>query len=203
MPFYPGESGNPSGRPKGSRNKRSTVLLPEGDIDPAEHLSSVVSDPKQPAELRASAANMLLPYRYSKLGTIPAPRFVEDAITVPEFTSIQDAQNFLADLARRSAAGELELQCATDISNLVKNWVLSITAQDEFQLKLSASNGGSDTTIRIEGGLPPLPGTNINMDKEPSLNGSAINGHRPVIDHQETPALPESVAPSAQEPENA
>ena len=58
----------------------------------------------------------------------------------------------------------------------LKNWILSITAQDEYQLKLQAQGGGSDTTIHITGGLPPLPGTNINMAKEPSLNGCDLPG---------------------------
>ena len=138
---------------------------------------------------------MLLPYRYSKLGSSPAPRFVEDAIQVSDFKSVEAAQDFLAELARRSAAGELELQCATDISNLVKNWVLSITAQDELQLKISKENPQGPQEIHIVGGMPALPGTNIIMDKEPSLNGSAINGHGPVIEHQAQPALTDS-APS-------
>jgi hypothetical protein len=59
-----GRTNNPNGRPVGSRNKRTEaiwgVLEARGDIDPAEHLSSIVSDPKQSAELRAAAANYLL-----------------------------------------------------------------------------------------------------------------------------------------------
>ena len=40
-------------------------------------------------------------YKYSKRGTLQAPRFVEDQIPVPDFANIQDAQNFLADIARQ------------------------------------------------------------------------------------------------------
>lgn len=100
--------------------------------------------------------------------------------------NVQAAQDFLAEIAHRAGAGELELQVANDISNLVKNWILSVTAQNELDLKISASNGGSDQTIHIVGGMPALPGTNINMAKEPMLNGHA-NGH--VIEHQQPPAL--------------
>ncbi len=141
-----------------------------------------------------------MPYKYSKRGTLQAPRYVEDAIAIPDFTNIQDVQNFLADIARRSGAGELELQSALDISTLVNLWILSITAQDEYQLKLQAQGGGSNTTIRIEGGLPPLPGTNVNMAKEPTLQMNDCNGHGPVIDHTDTPALTEFVSSEAQEP---
>ena len=128
-----GQTNNPNGRPVGSRNKRTEAvwgkLEARGDIDPAEHLSSIVTDPNKPAELRAQCANFLMPYKYSKRGTLQAPRFVEDAIPVPEFVSVQEAQNFLADIARRAGAGELELASANDISNLVKNWVLSVSAK--------------------------------------------------------------------------
>jgi hypothetical protein len=178
-----GHTNNPNGRPVGSRNRRTNEIFQRledrGDLDPADHLSSIVTNPNNSPELRAQAANFLMPYKYSKRGTLQAPRFVEDQIPVPDFANIQDAQNFLADIARRSGAGELELQSALDVSTLVKNWILSITAQDELQLKVAAQNGGGDQTIRIEGGLPPLPGTNINMGKEPMLNGT--NGH--VIEH--------------------
>ena len=65
----------------------------------------------------------------------------------------------------------------------------------EAELKqIAAQGGGSDTTIRIEGGLPQLPGTNINMAQEPTLEAAhnghvlsdASNGH--VIEHE--PAVP-------------
>jgi hypothetical protein len=188
------------GRPKGSVNKRTQEILDliknRGDTDPLDALSNLITTNKDPSII-AQASSMLAPYVHSRRGTLPASRYVEDAISVPEFISIQEAQNFLADIARRSGAGELELQCATDISNLVKNWILSITAQDEFQLKLAASNATGDQTIRIEGGMPSLPGTSVIMAKEPSLNGST-NGN--VIDHVDTPAI-ESVPSEGQEPE--
>ena len=114
-----------------------------------------------------------MPYKYSKRGTLQAPRYVEDAISIPDFTNIQEAQNFLADIARRAGAGELELASANDISNLVKNWVLSVTAQDELQLKIAKEHPQGPQEIRIEGGLPELPGTNVIM---PHINGASGQG---------------------------
>ena len=123
---------------------------------------------------------------------IPAPRFVEDAIQVPQFVSIQEARNFLADIARRSGAGELELSAALDISTLVKNWILSVTAQQDYELKLQAQ-GGADATIRIEGGMPALPGTSIIMD-DTAVGPRAINGHNgQTIEHQ--PCAVENLIP--------
>jgi hypothetical protein len=178
MGFQPGPESRGPGRPKGSVNRRTQEVLDlikeRGDTDPLVVLSEIASKSQVP-EHRISASNILAPYLHSKRGTIPAPRYAED-IQVPHFVSIQEAQNFLADIARKAGAGELELQCANDISNLVKNWILSVTAQQDYELKLAAQGGG-DATIRITGGMPALPGTNIDMRNELT----STNGH--VIDH--------------------
>jgi hypothetical protein len=195
MPASVGTSGNPYGRPPGSRNKRTEdvwkALEARGDKDPLDFLSALITNEATEAGLRVAAANYILPYKHSKRGPTPAPRYVDDPITVPDFVNVQDAQNFLADIARRSGAGELELQSALDISTLVKNWILSVTAQDEFQLKVQTQGGATDTTIRIEGGLPSLPGTNINMAKEPTLQMNGHNGQ--VIEHEPvTESIPQT-----------
>jgi hypothetical protein len=210
MTFQAGaESTRGPGRPPGSRNRRTQEILDlikaRGDKDPLEVLSDIASNSTNP-DHRISASNSLAPYLHSKRGTSVAPRYVDDPIQVPNFTTIQEAQNFLADIARRSGSGELELQSANDISNLVKNWILSITAQDEYQLKLQAQGGGADTTIRITGGLPPLPGSNIigmgGEESSPRLNGHT-NGHGPVIEHAnaDPPALTQDDSSEAQEPD--
>ncbi len=203
-----GHTNNPNGRPVGSRNRRTNEIFnrleARGDIDPADHLSSIVTNPSNPAELRAQAANFLMPYKYSKRGTLVAPRYVEDAISIPDFTNIEEAQNFLADIARRAGAGELELASANDISNLVKNWVLSVTAQEELQLKIAKEHPQGPQEIHIQGGLPDLPGTSIIMD-ETAVGRNGRNGHK-VIDHAPndslngntvTPELPRGGEPPA------
>jgi ribosomal protein S7 len=134
MGFQPGPETRGPGRPKGSVNRRTQEILDlikeRGDVDPLVVLSEIASTSPN-IEHRITASTNLAPYLHSKRGTIPAPRYAED-IEVPHFVSIQEAQNFLADIARKAGAGELELQCANDISNLVKNWILSVTAQNEY-----------------------------------------------------------------------
>ena len=99
------------------------ALEARGDKDPLDFLSALITNDLTEPGLRVAAANYILPFKHSKRGPTPAPRYVEDAIAIPDFASIQEAQNFLADIARRSGAGELELQSALDISTLVKNWI--------------------------------------------------------------------------------
>ena len=152
MTFQPGQVSNPNGRKPGSRNRRTQEILDliKDNKDPLVALSEIVSTSQNP-EHRISASNILAPYLHSKRGTIPAPRFVEEAIAIPNFANIQEAQNFLADIARRSGSGELELQSALDISTLVKNWILSITAQDELQLKIAKEGPQGPQEIHITG----------------------------------------------------
>jgi hypothetical protein len=87
-PFNP-EILSQTADPKRSRNRRTeeiwSKLEARGDIDPAEYLSSLVTNKEHPADLRAQAANYLLPYKYSKKGTAPVARFVEEAIEVLTF----------------------------------------------------------------------------------------------------------------------
>ena len=205
-----GQTNNPNGRTPGSRNKRTEdvwkALEARGDKDPLDFLSALITNEATEAGLRVAAANYILPYKHSKRGPTPAPRYVEDAITIPEFVSILEAENFLADISRRAGAGELELQSALDVSTLVKNWILSVNSRQEFDLKVAAQGGGSDQTIRIKGGLPPLPGTNVIMS-ETAIGTNGHNGH-PAIDHEPaandfvngsngTPPLPPSDGPPA------
>jgi hypothetical protein len=131
---------------------------------------------------------MLMPYKYGKRGTIPPPRFVEESITVPDFQSIDQAEDFLAAIAQRAGKGELELQSATDISNLVRNWIEAKLAHTNTDLKVAAQGALGDATIRIEGGMPALPGTSIIMD-DTAVGPRAINGHSgPSIEHQPSDA---------------
>jgi hypothetical protein len=190
MVFVP----NPAGRPVGSRNKRTEEiwnrLEARGDKDPADLLSSIVTNEQDPKELRDQPANMLMPYKYSKRGTLPPARFVDDPIEVPDFNSVEEAEDFLASISKRAGAGELELQAALDISTLVRNWIISKNNSTEIQIKLQTAGGGGDKIIEIRGSLPALPGTNITM---PVLsNGHEIDGVVLVTDQTSQPSPPET-----------
>jgi hypothetical protein len=195
--WEPGQSGNPKGRVPGTRIRRRNPIWDKldekGDIDPAEYLSSIVSDQSKSPELRSSCATALLPYKYPRIAALPPARYVTDPIPVPQFETIEQAQEFLALLSHKAGSGELELQSALDISTLVKNWIISKQSGIELDLKVATQiNGATPEVIRIEGGLPQLPGAQITMP---------LNGHQAdpnlLVEHE--PAVPDTPAPATNE----
>jgi hypothetical protein len=198
--FKPGNEFG-TGRPKGAPNKRSTELenriRNRGDVDPADFLSSIVTSQTEATELKINAANYLLPYLYSKRGAMPPPRYIDLQIDVNEFTNVSDAEAFLAKIALLTARGHLDIQSAQELSALVKTWIDTQYAKEELAYKISPPET-RDTTIRIEGGLPALPGTSIVM---PVLDGHATNGngHALAAPVDAVPAI--EAAPKPQDPE--
>jgi hypothetical protein len=175
--FKSGEVANPAGRPKGSRNKRTqeiwNTLETRGDLDPAEHLSSIVSDKQASPELRAAAANFLLPYKYSKCGSIIPPRYIEEPIDLPRPTSLEIANANIALISELKAQGRIDLDFANSLIADNRTIADNLIAEEELKLKLAASPGHQpEQRIIIGGGLPPLPGCDVIM---PQLNG--VSGH--------------------------
>jgi hypothetical protein len=72
-PFKSGVSGNPHGRPKGSRNKRTHTLIEAAQAGgqlPLDYMLAVMRDPKAPARRRDEMAKAAAPYLHSKLASI-------------------------------------------------------------------------------------------------------------------------------------
>src|SRR5262245_25960745 len=191
------------GRPRGSRNKRNEEvwnrLESRGDLDPADLLSSIVTNNEEPKELRIQAAGLLMPYKYSKCGTAPVQVYIDVPLDTPEFTHLSDAEQFLAKVAALVAHGQLDFQAGQNLSALAKNWIDSQYAREELAIKqYNAGSTEHEQTIRIEGGLPALPGTNVTM---PVLDGRpATNGHAALAAPTDAVPAIES-APKAQDPE--
>src|SRR5262249_25930837 len=158
--------------PLGSRNKRTKEIIQQiiesNNKDPLITLSEISSTDPDSA-IRATAANMLAPYMHSKMQSTPAPRFVEESFDIPTFTHLSDAEQFLARIAALVAGGSLDIQTGLELSTLAKNWIDAQYAREELAIKqYNAGSTDHKQTIRIEGGLPGLPGTRIDM---PVLNG--------------------------------
>ena len=186
MPWAPGQSGNPAGY-HGSRRWRHRDVFEEikrlGHRDALVTLSTIQHE-SQDDSLRVAAAAALAPYAHPKLQSLPTPRFVENPIEVPEFTHLSDAESFLAKIAALVARGELDIQTGLELSTLAKNWIEAQYAREELAIKqINAGATDQEQTIRIEGGLPQLPGTNTIMpvlDHGPATNGHTLAPPEPV-----------------------
>jgi hypothetical protein len=188
MTFQPGHTFSP-GRRHGSRNKRTAEIFNRlenrGDLDPADLLSSIVTNNEEPKELRIQAAGLLMPYKYSKCGTAPVQVYIDIPLDTPEFTHLTDAEQFLAKVAALVAHGQLDFQAGQNLSALAKNWIDAQYAREELAIKqYNAGSTEHEQTIRIEGGLPALPGTNITMptlEHGPVTNGHALEPPAPAV----------------------
>ena len=201
MTFQPGHTLSP-GRRLGSRNKRTAEIFNRlenrGDLDPADLLSSIVTNNQEPKELRIQAAGLLMPYKYSKCGTAPVQVYIDVPLDTPEFTHVSDAEQFLAKVAALVAHGQLDFQAGQNLSALAKNWIDAQYAREELAIKqINAGTTEHAHVIRVEGGLPPLPGCNVTM---PQLDGKpATNGHALAAPTDAVPAI--EAAHKARDPE--
>jgi hypothetical protein len=132
-------------------------------------------------------ANQIAPYYRPRLGVVDAPKYVTTPIEVPAFTSCEQAEDFLLQLSQREAAQELDSDSVVLVSARVLDWIRSKRAGQELELKrLQADVSDQPQVIKITGGLPELPGTNVTM---PTLNGHqgpelTAPAQGPVIEHQ-------------------
>src|SRR5262245_37645559 len=188
MTFQPGHTFSP-GRRHGSRNKRTAEIFNRlenrGDLDPADLLSSIVTNNEEPKELRIQAAGLLMPYKYSKCGTAPVQVYIDVPLDTPEFTHLSDAVQFLAKVAALVAHGQLDFQAGQNLSALAKNWIDAQYAREELAIKqYNAGSTEHEQRIVIQGGLPSLPGSDVIMptlEARANANGHALDPPVPAI----------------------
>jgi len=118
--FLPGRSGNPNGRPKGSKNK-ATQLSKDLLEEAAEAIVSALVDKAKDGDLRA--IKMCLDRFH------PQPRPTPDGFEMPRVTTIDDAQNALGEIAEALARGDTDTETANMLSKSVQfqvtNFILS------------------------------------------------------------------------------
>jgi hypothetical protein len=148
-----------------------------------EILLDFANNEKVPSSLRISAAAAAAPYQFYKKASVAAPQYLHTPITVPDFQSIEEAEAFLHELSQREGRKELESQSVSTITARIRAWINNKRSDQELELKRIAQDyNPGDTTIRIEGGLPALPGTNITMPINgggPGLLEHAVQSNTP------------------------
>jgi hypothetical protein len=120
-PFRPGQSGNPNGRPKGSRN--ATTLALESLLDgQAKALTQKAID--------LALAGDLIALRICLDRILPVRKNRPVEFGMPAITTIGDAPNAMAAITRAVAEGEITATDAADVSRLVETYVRAIEASD-------------------------------------------------------------------------
>src|SRR5262245_9652388 len=191
MTFQPGHTFSP-GRRHGSRNKRTEEIFNRlenrGDLDPADLLSTIVTNTEEPKELRIQAAGLLMPYKYGKHGSIPPLRYINEPVQLPEPQTIEQANKNIAYISNLKAQGLIDLDFANSLIADNTTIANNLIAEEELKFKISPPET-RDPTITVVGGLPALPGTDITM---PVLNGHAVS--------EQLLEAPKDVVPLAEEP---
>lgn len=122
--FKPGQSGNPNGRPKGSRHR--VTLLAEQMVDGAasEVVAKVIDFAKQgdPASCKL-LLDRILPVRKDR----PTP------FALPSIESAKDLPAAMASITKAVAEGELTLSEAAEAARLMENYVRAIEVTDIAQ----------------------------------------------------------------------
>jgi demethoxyubiquinone hydroxylase (CLK1/Coq7/Cat5 family) len=133
-PFVKGRSGNPAGRPPGSRNKSTMAAeaLLDGEAETITRKAIERAMNGDPTALRLCLERV-----------IPARKDRPVRFELPQIKSIADAVGAAAALLAAVAAGDLTPSEAADIGKLVDSYLQSIEAT-EFEQRLARIEKGND-----------------------------------------------------------
>lgn len=129
------------------------------------------------------------------------PGHMDTPIELPTFTSIEEAEAFKLELSQKELRDEYVKEDIDRAISRTNEWIngqykktAETRADAELELKrLAADVSDRDTVIRIEGGLPALPGTNVTMPDQNQLNGhqsAELTISRAIDDATKAPVLP-------------
>ena len=182
-----GKCGNPFGRPLGSKNKTHQKYIESALIEFTKWMTDNFKFELDPDSKLPESVQLLLAFARSdkiqpSLRIVAAQaaskheaQFLFSPVHIPDFTNIEDAESFLLQLSKQEANREIDSRTAATITTRIQGWISNKRADEELEIKrLSAGQDAGDQIIRIEGGLPPLPGTNVTMPHQ--LNGHDAHG---------------------------
>jgi hypothetical protein len=124
MPFQKGQSGNPAGRPKGSRN-RSVLLIEAMLEDEAKDLTRALIDKAKDGDTAA------LRICFDRLAPRLQPRECTQAFDLLPFNSAADMLPALEAIKEGLATGTLAAPELAELSELVDKWVEALKEKAE------------------------------------------------------------------------
>lgn len=134
MPFQPGQSGNPAGRARGSRNKRTIISGKLFDDSAGELTTAAITQAKagEPVALRACIDRV-------------APRLRHRALDfdLPELITLADTPPAINAIAQGLARGELDLDEAAALMKAVREFIQA-TAAVEHAKRAAAPAASTD-----------------------------------------------------------
>jgi hypothetical protein len=214
--FKPGQRANPNGRPVGSRYKRDVELLARlearGDRLAVDLLSEIGNNKNEAAALRIQALGIVAQYQSCRLGLIPAPVppvYVTEPVELPHphATEIRHAIENIEHLSALRQTGKLDLVAA---DALISDQRLIRDGLVEEHKALIAQGGPKDQRIEIVGGLPKLPGTDIDLEGQYAARVAAAQAHPAVVNGEAVrpdlvagppvPFIPPEGSPLAEKP---
>ena len=120
-PFRPGQSGNPKGRPKGSRNR--TTLALESLLDGQARALT-----QKAVDLALSGDRTALRICLDRILPVRKDRPIE--FVLPAIATIADTPKAIGAITAAVARGEITASEAADVSRLVETYVRAIEASD-------------------------------------------------------------------------
>jgi hypothetical protein len=202
-----GASGrNTNGRPLGSGERKTPKHVADALYQFAKWMTDNFKFELDPTSPYSEAVQILLCLARSnevpdpiKLGAATAaakygPQYVFSKIEIPEFESVKQAESFQLHVSKLKLSGKVDTKAADEAIKDAQTWIANQRADEELEIKRAQTGDiAGDQLIRIEGGMPELPGTSIDMPHK--LNGHTIES-LPSQVGQDGPAIESN----AQEP---